>query len=156
MNFLYTEVSWNGGTPSYHLFYFRLFHYKPSSDKGVPPWRHLRINMARPPGSPVAFLTSLFQQVQRDQGQGQGPKPRGWTRTRTRWSLAVAFAACFDACWFTVKDLYRLYQLSMVDGLSLLKITCYVWYNKDLPWNLLWLSGYCRDFTALFNGDIDY
>ena len=33
---LYMEVSWNGGTPSHHRFYFRIVHHKPSS-YWVPP-----------------------------------------------------------------------------------------------------------------------
>jgi len=33
---LYLEVSWNGGTPSHHPFYFRIVHHKPSS-YWVPP-----------------------------------------------------------------------------------------------------------------------
>ena len=40
---LYIEVSWNGGTPSHHPFYFRIVHHKPpnSLSRGVSrrrPW----------------------------------------------------------------------------------------------------------------------
>ena len=30
------EVSWNGGTPSYHPFIDGIFPYKPSIDRGTP------------------------------------------------------------------------------------------------------------------------